>query len=146
MLPLEETMSVPIKPEFETYIEKAEAMWLTSVRADGTPQPTPIWFIRDADGSFIIYSMPDAQKVKNIRQHPKVTLNFNIDPGAEYYIVLTGEARVDETIPPSNQIPAYQTKYAALMPPINFTPDTLAATFSLPLRVVISGSRGSLPE
>lgn len=139
-------MSVPIKPEYEAYIEQAEAMWLTSVRADGTPQPTPIWFIRDADGSFILYSMPDAQKVKNIRQNPKVTLNFNIDPGAESYIVLTGEARVDASIPPSNQIAAYQTKYAALMPPINFTPDTLASTFSLPIRMVITSSRGSLPE
>lgn len=139
-------MSTPIKPEFEAYIDKAEAMWLTSVRADGTPQPTPIWFIRDADGSFILYSMPDAQKVKNIRQNPKVTLNFNIDPGAEYYIVLTGEARIDESIPPSNQSEAYQTKYAALMPPINFTPDSLASAFSLPIRVVVTGSRGNLPE
>ncbi|HEX2618555.1 MAG TPA: TIGR03667 family PPOX class F420-dependent oxidoreductase [Phototrophicaceae bacterium] len=137
-------MSIRIKPSFETYINGALALWLTTVRADGMPQPTPVWFAQDADGSFVIYAMPDSQKVKNIRHNPKVSLSFNIDAMSEQYIVIMGEAKVDESLPPSSENSAYQEKYRTAIPAINFTPTSLAATFSLPIRIIPSHIRGEI--
>jgi len=33
-------------------------IWLTTVRADGTPQPSPVWFLW-IDQSILIYSQPN---------------------------------------------------------------------------------------
>jgi PPOX class probable F420-dependent enzyme len=32
------------------------AIWLTTVAPDGTPQPTPVWFVWDGTGSVLMYS------------------------------------------------------------------------------------------
>ena len=52
--------------------------WLTTVRADGQAQSTPVWFLWDGD-TFLLYSQPDAQKVRNVAANPKVSLHLNDD-------------------------------------------------------------------
>jgi len=123
-----------ISPELATRIDKAYFLWLTTVRADGMPQPTPIWFVYE-NGTILLYSKPDAQKVKNIRQNPKVALNFGEDHEGEEFFVIMGEATIDETAPRSIDHPAYQTKYGEGIIRIDFTPESLAQTFSLPIRI-----------
>src|SRR5262245_17867855 len=88
-------MSLDLTEKQAKLLNEAYYIWFTTVRADGTPQPTPVWFIQDGD-SLIIFSMPDAQKVKNIRGNNKVALNFNPDHEAEEYVVVTGEATLEE--------------------------------------------------
>ena len=96
-------MSVAIPEKFDAIIETSEFIWFTTVREDGMPQPTPVWFVRDGD-SFVTYSMPNAYKVKNIRANPKVSLGLaNADAGN--YFVLQGEAVIDESIPPPRRCP-----------------------------------------
>lgn len=126
-------MSSPIPEKYDVIIARSEFVWLTTVRADGTPQPAPVWYVRDGD-SFIIYSMPDAQKVKNIRANPKVALGWANEDAGETCII-TGEAIIDESIPPADQLPAYQQKYRAGIADIGYAPDTHAQTWSLALRV-----------
>jgi hypothetical protein len=41
-------------------------------------------------------------------------------------------------------MPAYQEKYRTAIPAINFTPTSLAATFSLPIRIIPSHIRGEI--
>ncbi len=123
-----------ISPELAARIDKAYFLWLTTVRADGMPQPTPIWFVYE-NGTILLYSKPDAQKVKNIRQNPKVALSFGEDHEGEEFFVIMGEAVIDETAPRSIDHPAYQTKYGKGIIDINFTPESLAQTFSLPIRI-----------
>ena len=65
-------MAAEITPEIQTAIEKAYVIWFTTVRADGMPQPTPVWFVWD-NGSFLIYSTPKAQKVRNIRANARTS-------------------------------------------------------------------------
>jgi hypothetical protein len=55
---------------------------------------------------------------------------------------VNGEAVVDESAPPSNQISAYQDKYREGIAEINFTPESLAAEFSVAIRVTPTRSRG----
>ena len=49
-------------------------LWLTTVRADGQPQSSPVWFVWDGR-TFLIYSLP-SQKVPNIRRSPRVSLHM----------------------------------------------------------------------
>jgi PPOX class probable F420-dependent enzyme len=53
-------------------------VWLTTVRADGTPQPLPVWFLW-VDQTVLIYGQPNTQKLRNIAQNANVALNFNSD-------------------------------------------------------------------
>ena len=80
-------MPVEMTTEQAEMIQNAYHLWLTTVRADGMPQPTPIWFVWEND-SVLLYSKPDAQKVRNIRQNPKVALSFNRDTEAEEFVVI----------------------------------------------------------
>lgn len=127
-------MAVEFTPEQSKMIQSAYYMWLTTVRADGMPQPTPIWFIWD-NGTFLLYSRPNKQKLKNISQNAKVALSFNKDDEAEDFIVILGEAAVDEKVPPSNLNPAYVEKYAEGIKGLNWTPESMAAMFSVPIRI-----------
>lgn len=127
-------MSAEIKPELLERINNAYFTWFTTVRADGMPQPTPVWFIRDGE-DFIIYSMPNAQKVKNIRQNPKVALNFGEDHEGEVYVVVMGEAAIVTDVPPVHQNPPYVAKYASGIQRLGWTPEQMAGMFSTVIRV-----------
>ena len=59
-------------------LESEHVAWLTTVRADGQPQPSPVWFLWDGD-SILIYSRPNQPKLRNIAGNPKVSLSFNSD-------------------------------------------------------------------
>src|SRR4051794_5986893 len=104
-------MAAEISPEFAERLRSAEYVWFTTVREDSMPQPTPVWFIWQ-DDTFLIFSMPDAQKVKNIRANPKVALGYSGSSDASDYLVIMGEARIVEGAPLANQVPAYLEKYA----------------------------------
>src|SRR5258706_6713700 len=98
-------MSLEIDAKFVERINQEYILWFTTVRPDGMPQPTPVWFIYD-NGTFLIYSKPDAQKLRNIRHNPRVALNPNSDETGDEYLVIMGEAYIDEKQPPSNQVAA----------------------------------------
>ena len=127
-------MSAEISPELVERINQTYFVWFTTVRADGMPQPTPVWFVWE-NGTFLIYSMPDAQKVRNIRANPKVALSASADEEADQFFVIMGEAAIDRQTPPVNQHPAYFAKYEQGIRDIGMTPESMAQTFSLPIRV-----------
>lgn len=127
-------MPLEMTTEQAEMIQNAYHLWLTTVRADGMPQPTPIWFVWE-NGSFLIYSKPDAQKIRNIRQNPKVALSFNRDSEAESYIVIMGEAVIDESAPPSHEHQAFSEKYAEGVKGLGWTPEIMSGMFSLAIRV-----------
>jgi PPOX class probable F420-dependent enzyme len=108
--------------------------WLTTVRRDGTPLPTPIWFLWDGQ-SLLIYSQPNAQKLRNIANNPRVAVNLNGDAHGGDIIVVTGTARIDESAPPADQNPPYVAKYTAGIAQINMTPETMARTYSTAIRI-----------
>ena len=132
---------VEIDAKFEKRIRQAAIVWFTTVRADGMPQPTPVWFIWE-NGAFLIYSQPNAQKLRNIRHNPKVALNLNTDEQGEEYLVIMGEAFIDEKQPRSDHVPAYLEKYRQSIQAIGYTPETLAQTWSVAIRVRPTHIRG----
>jgi PPOX class probable F420-dependent enzyme len=134
-------MTVEIPQKFAERLEKAQYVWFTTVRADGMPQPTPVWFIREGD-QFVIYSMPDAQKVKNIRANPKVALSFSESPDAEDYLVVMGEASLDPKAAAPAPTSPYMVKYAEGVKGINMTYESFTSTFTTAIRVTPARIRG----
>ncbi|MDZ4767285.1 MAG: TIGR03667 family PPOX class F420-dependent oxidoreductase [Chloroflexota bacterium] len=134
-------MTIEIPQKFAERLDKAQYVWFTTVRADGMPQPTPVWFIREQDG-FVVYSMPDAQKVKNIRQNPKVALSFTESPDAEDYLVVMGEATLDPKAPAPATTSPYMVKYAQGIKDLGMTDEGFTTAFTTAIRVTPTRVRG----
>jgi PPOX class probable F420-dependent enzyme len=118
-------------------------VWLTTVDATGTPQPRPVWFIREND-SILIYSQAKAHKLKHIRDHSRVSLHFNTadDLGENKVIVLTGEAKVDDECRPAHRHRAYMKKYGTGIARLGATPEQFAAEYSVGIRITPTKLRG----
>jgi PPOX class probable F420-dependent enzyme len=130
-----------IKPEFAQRIQRAYYMWFTTVRDDGMPQPTPVWFIEE-NGTFLIYSMPNNQKLRNIEANPLVALSYSETPDAGDYLVIMGEAKLDRNAPTPIQNTAYMQKYTQGIEDINMTPESFNRSFSVAIRVIPIRVRG----
>jgi PPOX class probable F420-dependent enzyme len=108
--------------------------WLTTVGKDGTPHPKPVWFHWDGD-TLLIYSQPGTAKIAHIARNPRVSLNLNSDQYGGDVIVITGAATIDGSAPAANVIPAYIEKYREGIGSIGMTPESFAATYSIPVRI-----------
>jgi PPOX class probable F420-dependent enzyme len=126
----------------EERLRSDELLWLTTVSPDGTPQPSLIWFYWDGE-TILIYSQPNTPKLRNIAANPRVSLNFQADEEGEDVVVLTGNAVVDPAAPPSNLHDEYRRKYARGTVHIGMTPESLAAEFSVGIRVTPTRVRGA---
>jgi PPOX class probable F420-dependent enzyme len=104
---------IDLSSDFGIHIKKRlndeKVIWLTTVAADGMPQPNPVWFLWDGV-RFLIYTKPEASKLKNIARNPNVSLNLE---GADVYggdvVVFNGLASIEEHTPDPD--PAYISKY-----------------------------------
>jgi len=124
------------------HIDKEYVIWFTTVSADLTPQPRPVWFIWE-DNTFIIFSRPDAYKVAHIKQRPNVALHFNTDDKADKdVIVFLGVAEIDLNVSPPHEVPAYFEKYESGMEELGMTPETFSKEYSLAIRVKATKLRG----
>jgi PPOX class probable F420-dependent enzyme len=116
--------------------------WLTTVGSDLSPQPRPIWFIWQKD-SFLIYSQPDAHKLRHLAKHPRVAVHFNTDAtGDNDVLVFIGTARVDPDAPPAHKVPAYVKKYRQGIAGLNMSPEEMAKEYSVAIRVTPTSVRG----
>src|ERR671938_1267698 len=79
--------------------------WLTTVGADGTPQPNPVWFLwDDSASSFLVYSLPDAQRLRHIELNPKIALHFDGNGQGGDIVVFGGQAQRSTTDPPADKV------------------------------------------
>lgn len=115
--------------------------WLTTTGPDGTPQPSPIWFLWDGETA-LIYSQPKTPKLRHIAANGKVSLHLDGNGTGGDIVILTGDARIDEATPPANAQAAYVAKYAEGIGRIGHTPETFAQSYSVPIRFTPSKLRG----
>jgi PPOX class probable F420-dependent enzyme len=125
----------------ERRLREETVTWLTTVRPNQSPDPSPVWFYWDGE-SFLIYSQPDTPKLRNIEQNPSVALNFNGDERGGNIIVINGEARVDPDAAPAHQVPEYAAKYDDDIRRLNMTPESFASLYSVAIRVTPTKLRG----
>ncbi len=122
-------------------LQDERVVWLTTINAAGTPQPSPVWFVWDGD-AVLIYSQPDAPKVHAIRQHPRVALNFNTTETGGNVVVFRGEAEIVEQSPVPSTVEALMAKYRSSMNGPEVTVESFDAEYSQLVRVKLTGLRG----
>lgn len=118
-----------------------EVVWLTTVGADGMPQPSPVWFFWDGE-TVLMYSQRDRPKLRNIGRNPRVSLSFNTDARGDDVVILTGEAWIDHEAPPATDIPAFIAKYVGGMAHIGQTAEEFARDYPVAVRVRPAKLRG----
>jgi PPOX class probable F420-dependent enzyme len=126
----------------ERRLREEEVIWLTTVRRDGTPQPTPVWFLWDGGETVLIYSRPNQQKERNIANNPHVSLNFDGNGHGGDIIVLTGTAALVTDAPPARDNATYVQKYDAAISRIGMDRDSFAQAYSQAIRVTLTALRG----
>lgn len=91
-------------------LREERIIWLTTVRADGRPEPSPVWFLW-VDETIVIFSEPDTVKTRNIAERPHVALSLNSDAYGADVVIMAGEARFVEGGPAAELFPALVEKY-----------------------------------
>ena len=116
-------------------------VWFTTVSPAGVPMPSLVWFLRQGDREVVMYSQ-ESTRTRNLAANPHVALNFRSDERGEHVVVLNGEARVDPTLPPAHEVPAYLEKYARHIDGLSMTPEQFAADYRVPVRITLQRVRG----
>lgn len=127
-------------PAAASRLDTEPIIWLTTVRPNGQPQTSPVWFLR-RDNEFLIYSLPDTARVTNIAANPRVALNLDGNGQGGAIITIEGTAQIDLSIPAASQIPEYVTKYKAFMERNGWTPEFFAGRYSTPINVIPNRGR-----
>ncbi len=97
----------------KTHLENDQAVWLTSVRKDGTPQPGAVWFVW-LDESFVIFTQPGTTEIEEHRQRSACLIALQHRPGGRPCGGLLRRAVIDPTIGPSDRVKEYVAKYGNL--------------------------------
>ena len=120
-------------------LQEEQIVWLTTVAADDTPQPNPVWFYWDGK-TIQIRSQSSSHKLKNIARNPNVSLNFQTDPEGGDVVVLTGTATIDRNPPKPD--PKFIEKYREEIPKLGHTPESLAAAYGVLIQITPNRLRG----
>jgi PPOX class probable F420-dependent enzyme len=125
----------------ERHLREETVVWLTTVTPKGAPLPSPVWFLWDGEESVLMYSMPSA-RIANLKDNPRVTLNFGGDGHGGDIVVFSGTAMVDPELPRADANGVYLTKYSEGLARLGSTPEAFAERYSEPVRITLTGLRG----
>lgn len=109
-------------------------IWLSTVRPDGRPQIAAVWFYWDGEYIYI-FSIPNNQKVRNLRSNQNVALALEDTKGGDDPITIEGTAELLSDGSVNTTMPAYAEKYAALLASMKWTAETMAKEYSQPIRI-----------
>jgi PPOX class probable F420-dependent enzyme len=115
--------------------------WLTTVDADGTPLPSPIWFLWEG-GAILIYSRAGTPRLRNLARNGRVALNLDGDGRGGDIVVLTGDCATDPAAPPADANPAYVAKYAEGFRRLGMTAEEFSAAYPVAIRMIPTRLRG----
>jgi PPOX class probable F420-dependent enzyme len=127
-------------PEAERRLLDDAVIWLTTVRADGQAQTSPVWFVWDGD-SFLIYSIPTSPKVPNIATNHHVSLNLDGDGKGGSIVTIEGEATIDKAAKPVHEQSAYVAKYLELIRAMGAEAESFGRAYSTAIRVIPTRAR-----
>jgi PPOX class probable F420-dependent enzyme len=113
--------------------------WLVTVDPSGTPQPTPVWFLRSGD-DLLICSQPKTAKLRNLAANPRAALNLNSTETGGDVVVITGTGTVDRLSP--DELAAYNEKYGSHIEGLGMTNEGFHADYSVVIRIAADKLRG----
>lgn len=116
------------------HLRKHKIVWLISVRPDGRPHAVAVWFLWDGE-TFLIFSKPKNQKVRNLRNNPNVVLALDDTHKGDDPITVEGTATLIEPGEADRTFSAYAEKYKDDIKELGFTPEQMAKEYSQPIRI-----------
>jgi len=82
------------KRTLEQFLAEKRDATMATIRANGTPQLTPVWFYWDGE-RFYISTTRERIKYKNLKQNPRMSLCIDDATGFSY-VVAEGKAEIKE--------------------------------------------------
>jgi PPOX class probable F420-dependent enzyme len=128
------------RPELAGSLDDDLVGWLTTVTESGQPQSSVVWFLREGD-DLLVYSKPDATKIRNISANQKVAFSLRTDEMGDSMTTLEGTATLVESPTPPHQDPAYFTKYQDQIKRLGWTPEQFSDDYSALIRITVSRVR-----
>jgi PPOX class probable F420-dependent enzyme len=119
-------MTVEFTQEVSDRLSSDKYGWLTTVAKSGQPVPRLVWFYFDGT-DVIVYSEPNAAKVRHIRAHPRVSLNLDSDGNGAGIIIVGGVTTVDAEGADPLADERYVAKYGEYAASLGFSKEFLAA-------------------
>jgi PPOX class probable F420-dependent enzyme len=119
-----------------TRLDITDFGWITTVRHDGQPQSSYVWFHFDGTDVFVI-SEPRSGKVRNIDANPRVSFHLDGD-GTEGNGVLTidGTAQLSSAAHHPQRLALYMAKYdRRIREGLESTPQRYADHFSTAIKI-----------
>jgi PPOX class probable F420-dependent enzyme len=132
--------STPLGERARARLRDEKVVWLTTVGADGTPQPNPVWFLWDGD-TILVYNL-DVNRVRHVRERPQVSLNFDTDGKGSDVLVIAGRAEIIPDAPLCHEVPEYVAKYGEDMVQISGSREKFGEQFHVAMRVHPTKVRG----
>jgi PPOX class probable F420-dependent enzyme len=108
--------------------------WLTTVRPDGQPQSSPIWFLWE-DGEILLFSLARTPRVANVLANPRVSVHLNSNADGGDIVTLEGDARVAEGDVPEPALTAYWAKYDGKLAEYGWTRDSFRRDYPVTIRI-----------
>jgi PPOX class probable F420-dependent enzyme len=138
-------LTLDTSTEFGSHVEKRldhdTLAWLVTVGPDGTPHPTPVWFLWNGR-EFVLSSQPDKPKLRNIAANPRVALHLDSDGQGGNIVIVTGTARIDPAGHSDAEREAFVPKYADHLDRLGVAYDEFVASYSVTVRITPENLRG----
>lgn len=115
-------------------LRKNLIIWLGSVRPDGRPHLVPVWFLWDGK-NILLFSQPDAQKIRNVRLNNNVILALDGTKDGEDVVMFEGKAELLNDPAVNPMLPAYVAKYDSELKSMDYTAEAMAAEYSQAIRI-----------
>lgn len=117
-------------------LESADFGWITTVRRDGQPQSSYVWFHFDGTDVFVI-SEPQSGKVRNITGNPRVSFHLDGDGTVgDGVLTIDGTAELSSGTIDPQRLSQYMAKYEhRIREGLESTPEQYAAAFSTAIRI-----------
>ena len=86
-----------LAPEVEQFLKSANVAALSTIRPDGRPHSTPVWYEFDGH-EFIVGTFRETQKLKNVNHKGYASLLIYTQKMPYQMVLIQGPARVGSTI------------------------------------------------
>ncbi|MEU6206744.1 pyridoxamine 5'-phosphate oxidase family protein [Micromonospora musae] len=119
-----------LPPAVEARLARDPRVWLCTLRRDGSPHVTPVWFVHDA-GTWWVCCAEQNVKVRNVLADPRVSLA--LEDGVAP-VVAEGVARVWRSDFPAPVVAAFAGKYDGWDVRRPETPQSRRVLLEIPVR------------
>lgn len=123
-------------------LDDERVIWFTTVGADGTPQPNPVWFVWEDPATVLVYNRADAHRLRHIARDPHVALHFDGNGKGGDVVVFAGVTVPAPQHVRAHEHEAYLAKYDDAMTRVSGSPAQFSDDYSVAVTVHVERVRG----